>query len=93
VGGVLIAFVPPEIGSIILVGIPLTALWLTRASPRFGVLTVVAVVGIVVDLLWQAAHPGFSEQGMNLLLLPGPVIQLVGWVMGLEGSGILQARS
>jgi hypothetical protein len=56
-------------------------------------LTVVAVVGIVVDLLWQAAHPGFSEQGMNLLLLPGPVIQLVGWVMGLEGSGILQARS
>lgn len=97
--GVLIAFVHPLVGVIILLGIPFAVLWLVRLSPNRGfwivvgaISVAVVLVGIVVDLLWVAAHPGFTEQGTNLLLLPGPLIQLISWIIGLAGSGIALTR-
>lgn len=51
----------------------------------------VAIVGVVVDMIWHQANPGAEEA--NMLLMPGHLIEVVGWMVGLAVIGALLLRS
>ena len=83
------------IGSLLLLLLLLRSAWLEWRNDRRAVLAVagiaVVLVGIVVDAFWHEAYPEpmGGEAGANMLLLPGHLMMLVGWVLGLVGAGIL----
>ncbi|MCG6137933.1 MAG: hypothetical protein MET45_25405 [Nostoc sp. LLA-1] len=88
VGLALIIFIP-SIGGIILLAIPIKFTWiqlqrnhhLWTSLLSLGISTV--LIGIVVDWFWHQSHPEVNEENINVLLLVGHQIQLLGWFLGL----------
>lgn len=79
------------IGSLLL----LRSAWLEWRNNRRAVLAVAGIaiilVGIVVDAFWHEAFPEpvGGEAGPNMLLQPGHLMTLVGWVLGFVGAVVL----
>lgn len=87
-------------GGLTLLPIPLRAAWLRVQAGKPGLWPGVAAAGIsvvlsgvIVDMFWHNANPGVEEMNLNMLLLPGHQIQLVGWVVGLVGASVVVAQS
>ena len=57
-----------------------------RRAATAGLGIAVVLLGLGVDLAWHRANPAANDMAMNMLLLPGHQIQLVGFLVGLLGS-------
>jgi hypothetical protein len=57
-----------------------------RGAATAGLGIAVVLLGHGVDLAWHRANPATNDMAMNMLLLPGHQIQLVGFAVGLLGS-------
>ena len=51
----------------------------------------ILLLGIVVDGWWHGAHPGAAE--MNVLVLPGHQLELIGLLIGVVLVSVLLVRS
>lgn len=98
IGATVLFFVQPVAGSIMLL-----ALLLRASRPRTRqtsyVLYAVASAGVAlvltgsaIDWFWHTANPVVNEETANMLLMPGHQVQLLGWSIGLVGTGALLLR-
>lgn len=84
-----LGFVHPLAGRVVWLGLALGVAWLAAQGGRwgFGVAGLglaVVIAGGIVDMFWHRANPAAVET--NMLLLPGHVVELAGWGLGLVGS-------
>lgn len=70
----------------------LAILWLSirrgwlRGAGGAGLGIAVVLIGLAIDLGWHRANPTANEMAMNMILLPGHQVELVGFLLGLLAS-------
>lgn len=96
IGGVILAFIQPLIGSLALLALPVRAAWVRLRDGSLDLWSalvlagmVLVLSGIAVDWFWHTANPGTTEESMNMLLLPGHLLQLAGWFVGVVGASVM----
>ncbi len=76
----------------------LAILWLCvrrgwiRGAGGAGLGIAVVLIGLAIDLGWHRANPAANEMAMNVILLPGHQVELVGFVLGLLASLVAVVR-